>query len=69
MHLRTILNSFHKQAGFIYGTERWEEVENHKAIVIPLIPHARSKPVCSCCGKVCPCYDTLKERLFRFVPF
>ncbi|MGA1561104.1 MAG: ISL3 family transposase, partial [bacterium] len=53
----------------VYGIERWQEVEKRKSIVIPLKPRARSRPVCSRCGKACPCYDTLKERLFRFVPF
>jgi len=68
MPLRTILTVF-ISSGFVYGIERWQEVEKRKSIVIPLKPRARSRPVCSRCGKACPCYDTLKERLFRFVPF
>lgn len=69
MHLRTILNRFQRHPGFIYGTERWKDVEGREVVVIPLRPRARSKPICSGCHKEAPGYDTLKERLFQFVPF
>ena len=69
MHIRTILNRFYRHPGFIYGMERWQNHEKREVVVIPLRPRARSKPICSGCHKEAPGYDTLKERLFQFVPF
>jgi len=69
MHLRAILNRFHRQSGFVYGTEQWSEYEGQPAIIVPIRPRAGKKAICSGCGKPRPGYDTLDARLFQFVPF
>jgi transposase len=69
MHVRTILNRFHRIPGFIFGNECLGEYEGVPALLVPVRPRVGNKPVCSGCGEVAPGYDTLKERYFRFVPF
>ena len=66
MQLKTILNRVEKQKGFVYTSIRWSD--DNQAIWISIKPHARSRPVCSGCGKKRPGYDTRGERRFEFVP-
>lgn len=69
MHLRTLLNQFHKQPGFVYESERLVELAGDKAIAVRIRARKGSKALCSCCGKQAPGYDTQPTRLFQFVPF
>ena len=69
MHLRTILNSKHKIPGFVFEPEHLEEMDGQSAIVVPIRPRHGNRPICSCCMKPGPAYDTLKPRTFLFVPF
>nr|WP_144055215.1 transposase [Rhodopirellula baltica] len=55
-----------RQKGFVYTSIRWSD--DNQAIWISIKPHARSRPVCSGCGKKRPGYDTRGERRFEFVP-
>lgn len=66
MHLKTILNFVEKQKGFVYSRASWDKTK--ETILVTLEPHARSKPVCSGCGKKRPGYDRLKKRSFQFIP-
>jgi len=66
MQLKTILNRAEKQKGVVYTSIRWSE--DNQAIWISIRPHARSRPVCSGCGKKRPGYDTRGERRFEFEP-
>lgn len=68
MHIRTILNKFHRQSGFVYGEERWSEVAGKPALVVPIRPRVGTRAICSICGDTAPGYDSLPERFFQFVP-
>jgi transposase len=64
MQVKTVLNRVHEVKGFVYGKDRfvndWIEVD--------VRPRKGSRPICSCCGRPGPGYDTLGERRFQFVP-
>ena len=66
MQLKTILNHVEKQKGFVYEAIRFDKEKS--VILIPIQPRARSRPVCSGCGKKRVGYDRLPERRFEFVP-
>ena len=66
MQLQTILNSVEKQKGFVYHAVRWSD--NRTGLLVSIRAHARSRPICSGCGRKGPGYDTLAERRFEFVP-
>jgi len=68
MHLRTLLNQFHKQPGFVFESERLVEDGGRRAIAVAVRPRKGSRGVCSCCHLSRPGYDTLPKRLFQFVP-
>lgn len=69
MHLRTLLNQFHKQPGFVFEPERLCDHDGMKAVVVPLRPRKSSKAICSHCCKPAPGYDTMPTaRLWQFVP-
>jgi len=66
MQLKTILNHVEKQTGFVYAEARFSE--DHSKILVTRKPHARSRPICSGCGKKRPGYDTRPTRRFEFIP-
>jgi len=67
MQLKTILNRIEKHPSFVYGQPKFEE--GAESIVIPLSPRAKSRPVCSGCGRRGGIYDTASlPRRFQFVP-
>jgi len=66
MQLQTILNRVEKQKGFVYHAVRWSD--NRTTLLVSIRAHARSRPICSGCGRKGPGYDTLAERRFQFVP-
>lgn len=66
MQLQAILNAVEKQKGFVYRNPRF--AEDRSEILVDIYPHRRSRPVCSGCGRKGPCYDTLTQRRFEFVP-
>lgn len=68
MQLKTILNRVHKFKFFVYGNIRWFESNQRIALRVDVLPRVNSKPICSGCGCSAPGYDTLKPRLFEFVP-
>jgi transposase len=68
MHIKTILNRVQKLKGFVYGAERLVELEQGPAIEIRIQPRARSRAICSSCGRKAPGYDTLPARRFEFIP-
>ena len=66
MLLKSILNHVEKQKGFVYSKAEWSDEKD--AIYVTLVPHGRSKPVCSGCLKKRSGYDRLDQREFQFVP-
>ena len=66
MQLKTILNQIEKQKGFVYRSVTWGHERG--SVLITIGPHGRSRPVCSGCNRMRPCYDTQPERSFEFVP-
>jgi transposase len=69
MQLKTILNRVQKFKSFVYGDIVWLDSEtNNLAILVQILARAKSKPICSGCGKPGPGYDTLPPRMFEFVP-
>jgi transposase len=67
MQVQTILNRVEKQKSFVYGAVQWTDSEKN-SLIVTVKPHARSRPICSGCGRKRPGYDKLKERKFSFVP-
>ena len=65
--VKTILNFKENHRFFVYKNIRPLEQEN-PAIEVDIAPRKGSRPLCSICGKHCPCYDHLKERMFDHVP-
>ena len=55
MQLKTILNHVEKQKGFVYSEAHFNDDQSE--ILVTLIPHARSRPLCSGCGQKRPGYD------------
>ena len=68
MLLKSILNQVQKHQGFIYGATRLIKHDSSYVIEIDIEARKGGKPICSKCGKACPCYDTLSPRRFEFVP-
>ena len=68
MLVKTILNRIHKHAGFVYGKVTLLEEGGRLVLGVDIWPRARSRAVCSGCGRRGPGYDTLPVRRFEFVP-
>jgi transposase len=68
MRLRTLLNQCHYLKSFVYETERLEEENGKKRIIVDIRPRKNSQPVCSGCHQKGSIYDHLTERLFEFIP-
>src|SRR5579863_9017040 len=68
MRLQTILNRVEKYKSFVYGSARFVEIDERCALVVPVRPRRRSRPVCSGCGQRGRHYDRLTERRFEYVP-
>ncbi len=73
MQLKTILNHVENYKGFIFKSIKLCKVyENtkfkNKSIVIEILPRKHSKPICSSCGVKSSGYDSLKTRLFNYLP-
>ena len=67
MELETILNQCYKHKSFIYQNSYF--LDDKTTFGIKIKARKNSKPICSCCEKKCPGYDTLPERAFEFIPF
>lgn len=68
MQIKTILNRVQKFKSFVYGAVRWVEGEGTPALAVEVHSRARSRGVCSGCGRDRPGYDRLARRCFEFVP-
>jgi len=68
MHLKTILNRVHKIKGFVYDSIEFSEWNGISSIEVQIRARARSRAVCSGCGKKRAGYDTLENRRFEFIP-
>lgn len=64
MLIKTILNKTYPVKGFVYGKVSLE----NNVIVVQVTSRRNSRAVCSCCEKLSPTYDHLKERRFKFIP-
>ncbi|NIB44300.1 ISL3 family transposase [Pseudomaricurvus alkylphenolicus] len=69
MQLKTILNRIQKFNSFVYGTAHWVGDEHNPTLEVEIHPRSNSRGICSGCGKRCPGYDRLAQRLFEFIPF
>ena len=67
MRIKTILNHCLKFKCFCIGKAEFNEKKD--AVIVDIKARSNSRPICSQCGRQCPGYDTLPERLFEFVPF
>lgn len=69
MLVKTILNRLEKHPGFVYGKICWVEPPGGPpALEVEVHHRANSRPLCSCCGRRGPGYDTQAQRRFEFVP-
>jgi len=68
MQVQAILNRIEKQPGFVYGAVTLLEDAGQFVLGIDIRPRARSRAVCSGCGRRREGYDTLRARRFEFVP-
>lgn len=68
MQFKTILNRVHKLKSFVYEEDWFVEGKGGLTLEVRIRPHARSRPICSSCGRKGPGYDTLDERRFEFIP-
>jgi transposase len=67
MQLKTILNRFERQRGFVYTTVRFAGTAQ-SALEVEVRERAGSRPICSECGRRGPGYDRLAARRYEFVP-
>jgi transposase len=68
MLVKTILNRIQRHPGFVYGKVTLLEEGGRIVLGVDIWPRARSRGICSRCGRRCPGYDTLPVRRFEFVP-
>ena len=69
MQLKTILNRVTRYKSFVFGKVTWVENSVSPAIEVEILPRRNGPRVCSCCERVSPGYDTMREpRRFEFVP-
>lgn len=69
MRIRTLLNDCQKYKSFVYQKEYTEIINGKLALIIEIVERKNSRPICSCCERVCSQYDRLpKARDDQFVP-
>jgi len=68
MLVQTILNRVQRHPGFVYRAVTLLEEGGHLVLGIDIRPRAKSRAVCSGCGRRRPGYDMLPVRRFEFVP-
>jgi transposase len=68
MLVKTILNRIQRQPGFVYREVTLLQEGGHLVLGVDIWPRAKSRAVCSGCGRRCRGYDTLPTRRFEFVP-
>lgn len=70
MQLKTILNRVERHRSFVYQNVRWRDgiADGGPALEVEIRPRAKSRPICSICGRRGPGYDTLPPRTFEFIP-
>jgi len=68
MQLKTILNRVQKFKSFVYDFVTFSELGGQLVLLVYILPRARSRAICSGCGRRRPGYDTLEPRKFEFVP-
>ena len=67
MRLKTILNKCCKFKSFVFTGAKFNEKMD--AIIVTISPGVNSKPLCSCCSRPAPGYDTASEpRWFEVIP-
>jgi len=69
MLVKTLLNRTENVKPFIFGADRFEDVEGHDALIVEVACRKNSRPICPVCGIKCTVYDTQRPRLFEYVPF
>jgi transposase len=69
MQVKTILNRVQKFKSFVYARVQLAGSAEEPVLFVEVVARAHSSPICSSCGHRGPGYDTLKPRLFEFVPF
>ena len=67
MLLKTILNRIEKHSSFVYHSARFAG-DAAERLEIQVRARRGSRPVCSCCCRRRPAYDTLAPRRFQYVP-
>ena len=69
MRIRTLLNDCQKFKSFVYQKEYTEMINGKLALIIEIAERKNSRPLCSCCERVCSQYDrVLKSRDDQFIP-
>lgn len=68
MHLKTILNDVEPYKSFVYEEVRWSGTGRARTLEVMIRERAKSRPICSGCGKKRPGYDRLPKRRFDYVP-
>ena len=68
MQLKSILNRIERYKSFVYGKVQWVEKAARPTIEVQIAARAKSRPICSGCGRKGPGYDRLPPRRFEFVP-
>lgn len=64
MLIKTILNKTYPVKGFVFGKVSLL----NDVIVVKVAPRKNLRAICSCCHRLAPTYDHLKERRFKFIP-
>lgn len=68
MEIKTVLNNVYKFKSFVYDNVRANS--DFTEIEVDIHPRENGHPICSCCEKAGPIYQTSKEaRRFTFIPF
>jgi transposase len=68
MQVKSILNRVERYKSFVYGKIQWVEKAARPTIEVQIAARAKSRPICSGCGRKGPGYDRLPARRFEFVP-
>ncbi|MCP5069567.1 MAG: ISL3 family transposase, partial [bacterium] len=68
MLVKTILNRVYKFSSFVYDDVALRDQDGELILEVQVRPRAKSRAICSGCGRRRSGYDTQKPRRFEFVP-
>jgi len=69
MRIRTLLNDCQNFKSFVYQKEYTEMINGRLGLIIEITERKNSRPICSCCERICNPYDRMpKPRDDQFVP-